>query len=78
MNLKSCVLYNFGYDLTDAELNKLTIWYRDIGQYRPREALFSDIKLFLAETFPEKTVHIKEEDTSDITVLLTALNDVLK
>lgn len=77
-DIKSCVYRNYGYKLTDDELQKLIDWYQEVGKYKERNELFSAIKAFLAETFPEKTVYIKEEDTSDITVLLSALNDAIK
>ena len=78
MNLKQCVFYNFGYKLNDAELQKLIDWYQKTGQYKNKAELYSHIISFLVETFPGKTVYIKHEDTSDITLLLVALDNAIK
>lgn len=78
MNIKQSIFHSFGYNLTDEEVKKLIHWYEIEGQYKSKRELYSAIRAFLVETFPKRIIYIREEDTSDITLLLAALNNEIK
>ena len=59
--LKSYIFRNYGYKLTDEELELLINWYA------------SKVLGFLVKTFPDKDVVLLEDDSSNITYPLALL-----
>lgn len=69
----SYVFRNYGYKLTDEELKLLINWYAS-NEYRLDEDNLNDEILgFLVETFSDKELVLLEDDSSNITYLLTLL-----
>ena len=69
----SYVFRNYGYNLTDEELKLLINWYES-NEYRLDEDNLNDEILgFLVKTFPDKELVLLEDDSSNITYLLTLL-----
>ena len=66
----------YGYKLTIKELNIVIQWYEDNEENILDEAdLDNKLRDFLYKSFPNKTLFLKEEDTSNMNYLLTMLKN---
>ena len=71
--LKSYIFRNYGYKLTDEELELLINWYASNEYKLDEDNLNDEVLGFLVKTFPDKDVVLLEDDSSNITYLLALL-----
>lgn len=66
--LKSYIFRNYGYKLTDEELELLINWYASNEYKLDEDNLNDEVLGFLVKTFPDKDVVLLEDDSSNITL----------
>ena len=71
--LKSYIFRNYGYQLTDEELELLINWYASNEYKLDEDNLNDEVLGFLVKTFSDKDVVLLEDDSSNITYLLALL-----
>lgn len=80
--MENIILYiykKYGYQLNINEVNIVIDWYNE-----NKDALINDeilnksLRKFLHEAFPNKILHLNEEDTSNMNYLLSLLKDTSK
>ena len=71
--LKSYIFRNYGYKLTDEELELLINWYASNEYKLDEDKLNDEVLGFLVKTFHDKDVVLLEDDSSNITYLLALL-----
>lgn len=70
------ILKKYGYKLTLEELNIVIQWYENNEENILDEAdLDNKLRNFLYKRFPNKTLFLNEEDTSNMNYLLTMLKN---
>lgn len=70
------ILKKYGYKLTLDELKKVIDWYDDNKSVIiDEENLDKEIRDFLHHEFPNKILYLCEEDTSNMSYLLTMLKN---
>ena len=71
--LKSYIFRNYGYKLTDEEIELLINWYAS-NEYKLDEDNLNDVVVgFWVKTFHDMDVVLLEDDSSNITYLLALL-----
>lgn len=74
--IASYILKKYGYKLTEAELNTVIQWYENNKRTIVTEdVLDSKLRTFLISTFPNKVITLYDEDTSNMSYLLSLLKN---
>lgn len=75
-NIALYILKKYGYKLTVEELNNVIQWYEDNAEsIVDEDDLDNKLRDFLYKEFPNKTLFLNEEDTSNMNYLLTMLKN---
>ena len=76
--IREYILSIFGLSLTDTELQKILDWYEKEGKNISREKFFGELQGAIVTLFPGRKIKLFEEDTSDVTVILAALEKAIQ
>lgn len=70
------ILKKYGYELNANELDIIVQWYeRNKNTFKDEKDFDLKIRAFLVEKFPNKELHLFEEDTSNMNYLLSMLKN---
>lgn len=73
-NIALYIFKKYGYKLTIEELNIVIKWYENNEEnILDEDDLDNKLRDFLYKSFPNKTLFLNEEDTSNMNYLLTML-----
>ncbi len=73
-SIREYFLRTFGLNLSDVEIKKILDWYEQVGKNVPEEAFFSELQGVVVTLFPDRRFRLLEEDLSDMSVILAALD----
>lgn len=75
-NIALYILKKYGYKLSQTELNKVILWYEDNeDDFEDEKDLDLKLRDYLHKEFPDKTLYLYEEDTSNMNYLLSLLKN---
>ena len=77
-DLRSYILKNYGYRLTDTELDLVIDWFRRNQASIMISNLQEKISSFLLESFPGRTLYLQHDDSSNLNYLYTMLSSNIK
>lgn len=78
-DLLGFIFKRYGYKLTESEYHKVINWYQaNDGTFENNNDADKRLRKFLADAFPGKKLFLFEEDTSNISYLLTLLDKSAK